>query len=999
MALFRINPPTTPLAQSGTAGDDVFRVSSIGALLTPGLSQSAEDGRDVLQIVTSGATTLTDAHFAGLSGFERMRLYGAALHTLELGNAAAAAFGPEIRIMLANATASLLVDGSALSAATALNARGGMLGDTILGGAGADRLDGDAGDDSLSGGDGADRLSGGEGEDVLSGGAGADTLLGGADDDTLEGGGNNDRLRGGSGADSLLGGEGDDALAGEDGADILAGEGGHDELTGDAGEDVLNGGEGEDTLAGGADDDTLSGDGGADRLRGGTGADSLSGGEGNDTLLGEDGADLLAGGAGDDVLSGGADADIFTVTLVGGADRITDFVVGEDRLDVSAHGITTAAQALALGSQVGGRTLFTFADGTTVSLQPGLLASMTAADFILTAASAPTDIGFIVGGTVPSGGTGVGILAATDADPGDIITFTVDDARFEFIFGAILVLKPGETPLEDATEDTVTLTITATDSFGLTYSEVFVIDVQTPGIDPGNLTIFENRGTGTTVGTWTETGFVPVGDLVWEVVTPGVPFAFDGNQLVTTEPLDYEVAASHDITVRVTDSITGRVVERAVTVIVEDQSDTNLNVTLTRNVTGDDGVNPGDAGEALDETPFTNLDNPSGTNLPDFVTWNSTVTGGNGAGGTAGGAGGGAAALINGAGAATGVPDQIAQDLFTLNLATLGGDGGDASAGAGGRGGAATSVVQAWNSAATADMTLTFNIEARGGDGGDGATGAGGDGGAAEARFDFLSTFASGGMNAIIDVMAIGGAGGGSTGGAAGAGGDATAEITAIRFGSYAPDNDDTLVRLEATATGGAGGTRGDATIIITNNVIELATGNDTLALATYFDGATHTLTFVTNEFYGQSGTDMLDLSGIYGGFGATVDLRTNSLKLGDSPSNLMQEFEHFIGTESADRFVDAGDPQVYRGGSGDDVFVFAPGGGHDSISDFAQGEDLLDVEAYGFADFAAITIFYGGAGTSDDPRFAAVILDGGSSLSVTLAGAGVTLTASDFLI
>ncbi len=706
------------------------------------------------------------------------------------------------------------------------------------------------------------------------------------------------------------------------------------------------------------------------------------------------------GGAGNDVLSGGTGADVFTVTLLGGADRITDFVIGEDRLDVSAHGITTAAQALALGRQLGDRVLFTFADGTSVTLRPGVLSAMTAGDFILTTASAPTDIAFLTGAPrLLSGGSGIGIVGATDPDVGDRITFTVDDDRFEFLFGGILSLKPDATPLEDATEDTVTLTITATDSFGLTYSEIFVVDVLTPGIDPGNLTIPENRAAGTTVGVWTETGFLAVGDLVWEVLTPDTPFAFDGNRLITTDALDYEVATSHDIIVRVTDAGTGRVVERSVTVTVQDQSDTNLNVTLTRDVTGDDGVGPGDAGEALDESPFNILDNPVGTNLPDVVVWNSTVTGGNGADGNAGGAGGDAAALIADISARTGVPDQITQDLITVNLATQGGNGGDAAVAAGGRGGDAVSAVQFWDNAFTADTTVTFNIQATGGDGGDGVAGAGGDGGAADARFNFFSSFASGGVNAIFDVVAIGGAGGASTGAAAGAGGSAIAEVGGISFGLYAPDNDDTLVRIEATATGGAGGTRGDATIIIENNLVSLSAGRDTLSLATYFDGATHTLVFSGNEFYGDDGIDVLDLSGVYGGFGATVDLVTQVLKLGDSAPNVINGFEHFTGTESADRFIDAGDPQVYRGGSGDDVFVFAPGGGHDSLSDFTQGEDLIDVQAYDFANFTALTIFYGGEGTPDDPAYAAVILDGGSSLSVTLPAAGVLLTASDFLI
>ncbi|MBS7791937.1 hypothetical protein KTR66_18200 [Roseococcus sp. SDR] len=999
MAVFTISPPATPLVRAGTAGRDTFNVRSVNALLAPGLAQDAGDAADVLRIISVGGSTLTDLHFAGLANFEQLRFSGTGLHTVTLGAAAEAAFGPTLQIRLTTPTAALTVDGSALSAATALAVSGGVLGDSILGGAGADTLLGDAGDDTIDGGAGADRLEGGDGADLLSGGDGKDLLLGGDGADTLTGGAGIDDLRGEAGQDSLSGGNDADKLLGGADNDTLAGDAGNDLLQGDDGQDLLMGGTGADTLLGGGEDDTLEGGDDADRLEGGDGADLLTGDQGTDLLMGGAGADTLTGGEGNDNLFGGTGADIFTVTLAGGADRISDFVIGEDRLDVSAHGIATAAQALALGRQSGDGTVFTFADGTSVTLRPGVLAGMTAAEFILAPQSAPTDLTFLFGGgSLLSGGRDVGVVRATDPNSGETFTYTVDDPRFEFV-GDFLRLKAGEALLEDAITDTVTLRITATDSFGLTYSEDFVVDVLTPALVPGVLTVPENRAAGALVGDWGVTGFAVVGPLTFEVVTPGAPFAFNDYRMITTEALNYETLGAYPITVRVTDQGTGRVVERNVTITVEDQTDTNLNETLTRDVTGADGVNPGDAGESLYETPFTAADNPAGTSLPDVVVWNSTITGGDGAAGNDGGAGGDVAAAIATITARTGVVNQIGQDLITVNLATQGGAGGNATVGAGGQGGAAASAIQTWDSLFSANTNLTFNIQATGGAGGNGAAGPGGDGGTADALFDLMGTFPSGGMNATFDVVAIGGAGGGSRGGAAGAGGDATVQITAIRFGGYAPGDDETLVRIEATATGGAGSTRGDAKITIDNNVVELGAGDDTLALATYFDGASHTLVFSTNEFHGNAGTDLLDLSGVYGGFGATVNLTTGRMTLGESPLNVVSEFEHFIGTESADRFIDAGGPQVYRGGSGDDVFVFAPGGGHDSINDFTQGDDLLDVQAYGFADFAAITIVYGGGVVPGDPAYAVVVLDGGSSLSITLPDTIARLTAADFLI
>jgi Ca2+-binding RTX toxin-like protein len=45
----------------------------------------------------------------------------------------------------------------------------------------------------------------------------------------------------------------------------------------------------------------------------------------------------------------------------------------------------------------------------------------------------------------------------------------------------------------------------------------------------------------------------------------------------------------------------------------------------------------------------------------------------------------------------------------------------------------------------------------------------------------------------------------------------------------------------------------------------------------------------------------------------------------------------------------------VLIGGYGQDVFVFAPGGGDDEIADHQLGVDRIDVRAFGFADFATL--------------------------------------------
>lgn len=117
-------------------------------------------------------------------------------------------------------------------------------------------------------------------------------------------------------------------------ADTLVGGPGGGTIDGGAGNDLLRGGIGSDTLRGGTGNDRLEGGAGNDALDGGLGADSLFGGLGADRLDGGAGDDWLEGGPGADVLTGGAGRDSFVVAagVAGGADTISDFAPGIDRL-------------------------------------------------------------------------------------------------------------------------------------------------------------------------------------------------------------------------------------------------------------------------------------------------------------------------------------------------------------------------------------------------------------------------------------------------------------------------------------------------------------------------------------------------------------------------------------------------------------------------------------------------------------------------------------------
>ncbi len=279
-------------------------------------------------------------------------------------------------------------------AANALS--GGAGGDLIAGGAGNDALTGGIGADTLDGGAGVDSLSysksfdgvfvsliadplglqsasGGEADgDVISGfervtGSDfADTLIGDAGANLLAGGAGNDWVEAGAGNDTLTGGEGFDTIYGGDGIDGLSYSGldqsvfvtlaGGSALKNDGHSDLLDSIE---RVTGSAFDDVLSGDDAANYFSGLAGNDQLSGLDGKDTLSGGAGDDTLDGGAGNDYLTGGIGADTFLFSVMGGADRISDFDLVEDRLILTGYSFSELDFR-----QSGANTLISFGDAT-----------------------------------------------------------------------------------------------------------------------------------------------------------------------------------------------------------------------------------------------------------------------------------------------------------------------------------------------------------------------------------------------------------------------------------------------------------------------------------------------------------------------------------------------------------------------------------------------------------------------------------------------------------
>lgn len=120
-----------------------------------------------------------------------------------------------------------------------------------------------------------------------------------------------------AGNDTAFGGSGGDAIYGDFRADAF----GNDSIKGLAGADSLNGDGGKDTLDGGSENDLLEGGAGNDFLYGGTGMDILTGGDGSDRFV----------------------FTLVTETTTGATtcDQITDFVRGQDKIDLGAIDAST----------------------------------------------------------------------------------------------------------------------------------------------------------------------------------------------------------------------------------------------------------------------------------------------------------------------------------------------------------------------------------------------------------------------------------------------------------------------------------------------------------------------------------------------------------------------------------------------------------------------------------------------------------------------------------
>ncbi|RFB93271.1 hypothetical protein B5K08_13385 [Rhizobium leguminosarum bv. trifolii] len=438
----------------------------------------------------------------------------------------------------------------------------------FYGGSGDDHVSTLGGDDIIYGNDGNNMLSGGGGYDIIFGGSGADVI------DVGDGGG---QAGGFDGNDVLIGGDSFSYLNGGGGDDKLNLGSGGGQAIGDAGDDAVNGGEGADQIFGNAGSDTIVGGGGSDQIfdddfGGDVGNDTLNGGDGDDTITTYGGTDTIDGGAGFDRLTidrtGLAVGISFTEIALDGVTSMSDggsFVRVEQ---VSFYGGSGDDHVAMLDGDdqlygyLGNDTLnggagYDYLDGgdgddaLDVGAGGGQAAGGAGDDMLI----AGTTSSYLIGGD----GSDVAVVSGNFSDYAvstwsDVGVFLVDQRPASF----------GQTIQIGEVESFVFADGTRSFDAVIHSPRSIALDVAS---------VAENSAVGTVVGLLSATD-PDAGDALTLSLTDdaGGLFAVVGNQLVVNGPLDFETAASHQVTARVTDG-TGNTYDRTFTIGVLDVND------------------------------------------------------------------------------------------------------------------------------------------------------------------------------------------------------------------------------------------------------------------------------------------------------------------------------------------------------------------------------------------------------------------------------------------
>ena len=182
--------------------------------------------------------------------------------------------------------------------------------------------------------------------------------------------------------------------------------------------------------------------------------------------------------------------------------------------------------------------------------------------------------------------------------------------------------------------------------------------------------------------------------------------------------------------------------------------------------------------------------------------------------------------------------------------------------------------------------------------------------------------------------------------------------------------------------------------VVVTDTSAGSPNGSDTLIAIEKLQFGAQTLTLragtdAAQTLNGNSGSDLLL------GFAGADTLKGGS---GNDVLDGGADADTLNGNDGADRLMGGAGNDIMNGGSGNDTFVFAAGFGNDTINGFdanaSNGQDLLNISAYGFTNFAAnVTITDLGNNTQ-------VSIGADTILLVGVNGDGTNaITQADFLL
>jgi Ca2+-binding RTX toxin-like protein len=352
-ALFNNWGPGDTITINGNSLDNTLTGDDIHATIING-----GDGNDEIRGGSGNDTLSGDAGFDGLyGGGGNDTLNGGADNDILGGGAGADAIDGGSGNDTVDYSGS--ASGVTINLATGTFSGGDAAGDTLIsienirGSFHADILTGDSNGNELYGLDGADQLFGGGGNDfisadvtdtVLDGGTGIDSLsyfdsgtvvatIIGFEALQLNSGAaiilTGTQFANGFALNTAVSGTGSITVNMDAGVFFLS------KLFSFAGSGVsmvVNGTAGTDILKLGNVAHTVNAGDGIDQIKGGSAADTINGGSGGDKINGAGGADILTGGAGNDVFKY---ANVSDSGLGAAADRITDYTIGQDRLNFS----------------------------------------------------------------------------------------------------------------------------------------------------------------------------------------------------------------------------------------------------------------------------------------------------------------------------------------------------------------------------------------------------------------------------------------------------------------------------------------------------------------------------------------------------------------------------------------------------------------------------------------------------------------------------------------